>query len=162
MDVDLRSPDGFYLRTLMERVDFPQLKKIDEGFRITISVPRLSVEWWEVIEDGQYSELTLSAKTIEAIIKYYEIRFRDNLVHFVAGACFGKEYKRGSIEPAIKYWMKVYHLDGAGFTLDQFMQFYKRSNCPVKKNVYEKSSTKNPFELLKKPGKPLIDRYIKN
>ncbi len=161
MDVDLRSTDGFFLRTLMERADFPNIKKVDEGFRITISVPREPRYWEPVMQDGRYSELYLPPKTIEAIIKHYETRFLDNLAHFIAGACFGNGFKRGSIEPAIKYWMEVYHLHEAGFTLDQFKKFYNRANLPVKKNVYAKSSAKNPFELLKKPGKALIDRYIK-
>lgn len=161
IDIDLRSLDGVYLRSQFIQADFPDIKKMEKGFRITVSIPRKSKEYAPVMADGQNADLIIPKETLSIIIKYYETRFRDAMVHFVAGVCHGREYKRGSIEPAIKYWMEVYHLHDAGYTLDQLIKFYNRANCPVKKHVYEKSNKDNPFEILKKPGKSLIDRYIK-
>lgn len=161
MDIDMRSLDGIYIRSQFEKANYPEMKKLEPGFRLTVSIPKYVKAYTRVIEDGQTAELIIPQKTLDIIIAYYETRFRDAMVHFVAGAVFGNKSNRGSIESAVKYWMEVYHLHDAGYTLDQLKKFYQRANCPAKKSVYAKTSKTNPFEILKTPGKPLIDRYIK-
>lgn len=161
VDVDLKSYDGKYLRTLLERIDYPKIKKAKDGFRLTISIPRNQKEYYNVMEDGKYAELDFPQEAITLINDYYEARFRDSMVCFVAGWTHGNKHKRGSVEPAIKVFMKIYHLFDQGFTVDQFIQYYKRRNSPLKSSVYAKNISKTIISESKKSRKSLMDNYIK-
>ena len=161
IDINLNSIDGKYIRMLLEKVNYPKAKEIKDGYRLTVSIPRYNPNYTQTMVDGRSQKLDLSEEAIELLNEYYEVRFRESLLLFVAGAAYGNNYKRGSIEPAIKKFMEVYDLFSAGYTVDQFIQLWKRRNFPLKKSVYEKKKVGNLIDSPKKPSKTLIDSYIK-
>jgi len=142
LDISIKNPDGFILRMLLERADFP-VKEVKYGFRLTIRIPKEPRYNEQFIEDGRYSGLVISEKAAAKINDFYEMRFRDHFVSYVAGSVFGSNKHRGAISSAIYQFMQTYGLSPEmGVNFEALVQLYKRSNSPLKNEIYSKSSGK--------------------
>lgn len=162
LDIDLNSIDGEIIRLVLQRVDFPDLKKAKQGFRLTVSVPRYpNNRMSKVMEDGRYGALEMPEAAIKVINDLYEIRFRDHFVTFVCGYVQGRNRRRGAIRQAIEEFMQIYDLLDCGYSYEMLEKFYKRTNSPVKHGVYAKSKSLSSLIRVKDGHKEMIDRYLK-
>ena len=144
LDISLKSPDGFMLRTLMERADFP-VKDVKYGFRLTVRIPKQSRKNEMFTEDGRCRGLVITEKAAKVINDFYETRFQDHFVSFVAGSAFGSKQKRGSISNAIFHFMETYQLSPEnGFNFQTMKKYYDRIESPLKKQIYETKNRKTP------------------
>ncbi|MCH8490024.1 MAG: hypothetical protein LAT81_08865 [Oceanicaulis sp.] len=139
MDIDLRSPEGLFLRALLKKNPYPaKLKEPRKGFRFTIRIPKFSKEYFHQLEDGRYSDLVIDEKTADVIEKFFESRFRDHFISFVSGVVHGSGAKRNSLKNAILYFMEAYNVHEV-YTYDQLVKVYERSKTPLKKSIYDKT-----------------------
>lgn len=155
LDIHCHSHDGFFLRSLFSKRDYPQLKQPEKGYRLTVTIPKQSSHP-DLVEDGRSSNLYLEDKVIKKINAHYEARFRDHFVSFVSGAVYGAGEKKRCRINAILFFMDRYDLH-QHFTLDQLSKYYDRTLIPTKS--LEKRTHKNK-KGSPKGAKNALNRFI--
>ena len=160
LDIDLHSIDGRIIRLLLERVDYPGIKDVKQGFRFYVSVPRKANEHRSIMHDGQRGQLQMPPEAVKILTDHYEDLFRAHYHSFVCGYIQGNQGKRRSVRQATEIFMRTYDLDGV-YSYDQLIKYYKRTDSPVKISIYAKKNTSVLLDGQKKECKSLLDRRVK-
>lgn len=161
LDIDLRSPHGKIIRLLLERVDYPQVKKVKKGFRFWVSIPKKAGNHPRLMVDGQRAGLAMPLQAVELINDLYEMIFRDHYLTFVHGYVHGNQGNRFSVRQATEIFIEKYDLELAHYTYDMLVKHYKRSHSPLKKSIYAKKNSETTTVNFTKPYKNLIMRLSK-
>lgn len=137
LDIDLRTPTGTFIRSLVTKTNFPKVPEPSKGFRFTIRIPKRCKNHSDFIEDGRHSGLIIDEKTADLIQQHFETMFREHFVSFVMGAIIGSGQSRQSKKNAIVFFMDTYELHDV-YTYEQLVKVYDRTNSPLKKSIYAK------------------------
>lgn len=144
LDIDLKSPDGRFIRILLEKADFPNIKSKEKGFRFTVSIPKKTNSYHPYIEDGRYGSLQISEECALLINDHFESRFREHFVSYVAGFIQGSNCTKGAQHRAIENFLNEYDLnDPEGYNHEKLRKYYQRSFSPFKKNIYDVKNRSN-------------------
>lgn len=158
MDINLSSLHGQIIRTILEKADYPDIKKVKYGFALTISIPKRDYRK-KLFDDGRYAELKIDPQAVELINHLYQVEFENQMISYIAGRVAGQ--KRGGLKDAIEAFIKTYHLQETEYNSDRIRKVYQRHNHPLKERVYEKKNDSLYLQKKKQGSKSLIDRLIK-
>lgn len=154
----MRSLHGKIIRVILEKADYPGIKKPQKGFALTVSIPKRDHRK-KLYADGRTGELKVDPQAVELINELYQIEFENSCISYIAGRVAGQ--KRGGLKQAIEDIIKVYHLQDTEYNYDRLMKMYQRHKFPLKKSVYEKVNDSLYLREKKSGGKLLIDRKLK-
>lgn len=156
--INMSSIHGQIIRTILEKADYPDIKKAHKGFALTVSIPKRDHRK-RLFTDGRSQELKIDPQAVELINHLYQIEFENSCISYIAGRVAGQ--KRGGLKDAIEQVIKIYHLQDTEYNYDRIRKMYQRHKFPLKEAVYEKKNDSLYLKDKKQGGKLLIDRKLK-
>ena len=161
LDIDLRSVHGVIIRMLLEKADYPNIDKVEKGFRLFVTIPKSSAEYNQFVADARSSQLVMPPKAVKFLQDFYEEEFRAHYHNFVSGYVHGNNGKRYSIRQATEFFIETYQLQNL-ISYDSLVKFYHRVYSPLKKTIYAKKNEDPSYLVEKAERKTLINRLVKN
>jgi len=161
LDIDLRSVHGKIIRMLLQKADFPNIDKVQKGFRLFVSIPKYSAEHNQFIEDARNSCLVMPPSAIRLLHELYEDQFRSDYHHFVTGYVRGNKGKRYSIRQATEIFIETYQLQDL-IKYDTLVKFYARTHSELKVAIYDRKKQAPRKSASAQASKTLLNSFLKN